>query len=550
MDFALVRYNANGSLDNSFGTGGVVLTDFAGSSDQAKSMVVLPGGGILVGGWATVSGLPRFAVAKYTSAGILDSSFGASANGKISTSFSAGYARGESVAVLSDGSILLAGTAYTSATDNSDFAVVKYSESGVMDGGFGASGWARVDFGGDSETAHKLLIQPDGKLVLTGSYYDSNSGAADFATARLLAGGALDATFGSGGKVLTDFAGDFDEALSAAMQSDGKIVVVGIATTSAGMSMGVVRYTTSGALDNTLAGGSLTVAPTGESVANAVAIDASGNIVVAGFAVNSGGEYDFAAARIIGRVNVVPTANPGGPYSVNEGSSVQLNGAASSDPDGTIASYEWDFNYDGVSFAADATGATPTFNASSLSGPLTRTIALRVTDNDGATHLMTTTVTVNHVVLPPPPDPQPVPDPSGKSNKVEMFDDRNRSGMKVLYVYGTNHADYINLRTVCGRVEVRMNGKRMGKFANVSRIIVMGQDGNDLLDAHAVTVATELYGGNGNDLLIAGRGVDLLDGGAGKDVFKNQSKADQIVTDSDDAVRRLKLKKVFCIRRH
>jgi hypothetical protein len=88
--------------------------------------------------------------------------------------------------------------------------------------------------------------------------------------------------------------------------------------------------------------------------------------------------------------NQAPSADAGGPYSVPEGGSLALDGSASSDADGTVASYEWDFDYDGVSFDVDAAGVAPTFSAAALDGPSSRTIALRVTDDDGAVSAIVT----------------------------------------------------------------------------------------------------------------------------------------------------------------
>src|SRR5205823_12659017 len=96
-----------------------------------------------------------------------------------------------------------------------------------------------------------------------------------------------------------------------------------------------------------------------------------------------------------GMATVPPVANAGGAYLVNSGASIQLNGSGSSDADGSIVSYEWDFNYDGSTFDSDAIGATVTFSAAGLTGPLLRTIALRVTDNNGATSIATTMIQIN-----------------------------------------------------------------------------------------------------------------------------------------------------------
>jgi Ca2+-binding RTX toxin-like protein len=96
-------------------------------------------------------------------------------------------------------------------------------------------------------------------------------------------------------------------------------------------------------------------------------------------------------------VDVAPTATVNGPYTVGEGDNVVLSSAGSSDSDGSITAVQWDYNYDGVNFDVDATGASPTFSAAGLDGPSTRTIALRVIDNVGAATIATTSLTVNNV---------------------------------------------------------------------------------------------------------------------------------------------------------
>src|SRR6185369_15882846 len=94
--------------------------------------------------------------------------------------------------------------------------------------------------------------------------------------------------------------------------------------------------------------------------------------------------------------NVAPVAMAGGPYSVSEGSVVSLDGSASHDDDGSIVSYEWDFNYDGSNFDVDSTGMSVLFSASAMDGPTSRMVALRVTDDQGATHIATTMLNVTN----------------------------------------------------------------------------------------------------------------------------------------------------------
>jgi len=111
----------------------------------------------------------------------------------------------------------------------------------------------------------------------------------------------------------------------------------------------------------------------------------------------AGGNYATGTGTILNDdVNSPPTADAGGPYSVLEGGQVTLSGLASSDPDQSAGSltYAWDFDYDGVTFDVNATGSTPVFSAAGIDGPATRTIALQVTDAQGASHIDTAVVTI------------------------------------------------------------------------------------------------------------------------------------------------------------
>ena len=98
------------------------------------------------------------------------------------------------------------------------------------------------------------------------------------------------------------------------------------------------------------------------------------------------------------KANAAPTADAGGPYIVDAGSPIQLDGSASSDPDNAITTYQWDFDYDGVTFNADASGVTPTFDASIYSSAVLRTIALQVTDAGGLSDIVTTQVSISGIV--------------------------------------------------------------------------------------------------------------------------------------------------------
>jgi len=154
--------------------------------------------------------------------------------------------------------------------------------AGSLDSTFGTGGRVLSDIGvGPSDEAYAMAIQPsDGKIVVVGG--DGH----DFALARYTVDGVLDTTFGTFGKVLTDFSGDTDYAYSVAVQTDGKLVVAGTVKDAGNWKFGLARYNTNGSLDNFFgsSGKVMTVLGGGNnSGANAVAIQANGRIVAAGF---------------------------------------------------------------------------------------------------------------------------------------------------------------------------------------------------------------------------------------------------------------------------
>src|SRR5213082_4067581 len=255
-DFAVARYNTDGTLDSTFGTRGKVRTDFPGLAAVASSVLIQPDGKIVVAGGAfpLFTFLGDFKVVRYNPDGSLDSSFGE--GGIVTTTFPEGsYA--SDVALQADGKIIAAGTVFVDFTpgesSNTDFALARYNPNGTPDATFGNGGQVSTDFLGLEDDAFSVLIQPDGKIVAIGSANDPAT-FYDFAAARYRGNGTLDTTFGVAGKVSTDF-GDqnFDRARSAALQSDGKIVAAGFAISQNGVvqNFAVARYASNGVLDTT-----------------------------------------------------------------------------------------------------------------------------------------------------------------------------------------------------------------------------------------------------------------------------------------------------------
>ncbi|MEH2443788.1 putative Ig domain-containing protein, partial [Nostoc sp.] len=256
-NFAVVRYNSEGTLDSSFGSAGKVNTNL-GSTDIAYSIALQGDGKILVAG---VSG-NNFAVVRYNSEGTLDSSFGSA--GKVITNLGStdiGY----SIALQADGKILVAGVS------GNNFAVVRYNSEGTLDSSFGSAGKVITNLG-STDIGYSIALQADGKILVAG--VSGNN----FAVVRYNSEGTLDSSFGSAGKVITNL-GSTDIGYSIALQADGKILVAGVS----GNNFAVLRYKSDGTLDSSFgSAGKVITNLGGTDIGYSVSVQADGKIIVAG----------------------------------------------------------------------------------------------------------------------------------------------------------------------------------------------------------------------------------------------------------------------------
>jgi uncharacterized delta-60 repeat protein len=290
LDFGLVRYNADGSLDTAFGESGVVLTAIGTGSDYACAVTVQPDGKILVAGYAAFSNFD-FAVARYNADGSLDTTFGD--GGIVSTAIGGGNEYIYGLAVQEDGGIVAAGCAYL---DNTwDIAVARYLADGSLDPAFGDSGIVTTSLGASNDYAYAVTLQSDGKIVVVGASSDGTQH--DMAAARYNVDGSLDADFGVGGWVTTPVGSGNDYAYGVALQPDGRIVAAGYATTS-NADFAAVRYNTDGSLDSSFNGSGKVTTAVGSSgdYGRGVVVQPDGTILVAGYASVSGRNV-FAAVR-------------------------------------------------------------------------------------------------------------------------------------------------------------------------------------------------------------------------------------------------------------
>ncbi len=265
-----------GALDPSFGTGGQVTTDFGGF-DSAQAVAVQSDGKIVAAG---SSGGGDFALARYNADGTLDSTFGS--GGKLTTDFG-GFDAASALAIQHDGRIVVTGR-----TGSGDFALARYNGDGSLDSTFGSGGKVTTDVGG-FDAALGVALQSDGKIVAVGG---GGSGS-DFVVARYSANGSLDSSFGSGGLVTTNLGG-FEAATAVALQTDGKIVATGSTFSSGFQQFVLTRYNTDGSIDSSFGtdGKVLTDFGLGSGFGGALVIQPDGKIVAAGRAGS-----DFVVAR-------------------------------------------------------------------------------------------------------------------------------------------------------------------------------------------------------------------------------------------------------------
>jgi uncharacterized delta-60 repeat protein len=221
---AAARYNANGTLDNTFGNGGKVITDVLPPVKGSK-------GGDNYGNFA------------------------------------------DAIAVQPDGKIVLAGLADTNDPGITDyFALVRYNANGTLDTTFGSGGKVITSIHATRYLSHTdihtvaVALQADGEIVLAGGTDPHFQPGGDFVVARFNPNGTPDAAFGSGGQVLTDFAGGEDRVSGIAIQTDGKIVAVGNTTLGTSQWLAAARYNPDGSPDAGFGQGGTVTTPVGTSV--------------------------------------------------------------------------------------------------------------------------------------------------------------------------------------------------------------------------------------------------------------------------------------------
>lgn len=281
-DFALARFLPDGTLDSSFGAGGRVTTTVSPGVDEAMSVAVQADGKLVVAGRSGT----QFAVARYLTTGGLDPSFGGT--GVVRTALVADeQSAATSVAVQADGRIVAAGWA------GQDFGLARYLTDGALDTSFDGDGLAMTSISPGSDQCSAMVIDATGHVVATGT------ASKTLATVRYNPDGSPDATFGSGGIATTTVGSKGGQAYAIAIDDKSRIVIGGYRRAGAHDDALIARYHSDGVLDTGLDGdGTVTTQlADGDDWIFGVAVQADGKIVAAGAKAAGGGKSEVVVVR-------------------------------------------------------------------------------------------------------------------------------------------------------------------------------------------------------------------------------------------------------------
>jgi uncharacterized delta-60 repeat protein len=311
--FCVLRLNASGSIDASFGAQAYAL-DSPESSGSAYALAIQPDGRFVLAGVCGSGNASTMCAMRYNANGMLDMSF--NATGKVSTSIGP-LSGATALAIDSDGKIVLGGGCFVDAPQLK-FCALRYNVDGSIDTSFNQIGYTAVSLIGNA-TLRSLALQTDGKILLAGSCNDGV--LAQFCAVRLLSDGAIDTSFGQAGIATPQLYPNENIATAMTIEPSGKILLAGQCKFNSTIDFCLARLSTNGTLDTSFGDGGRAreALYSDDDVANAMAIQSDGKILLAGYFLNNLG-IDFAVLRFDGgaadpaasNANAVPLFNLGG----------------------------------------------------------------------------------------------------------------------------------------------------------------------------------------------------------------------------------------------
>lgn len=233
-DFALARFTEDGAPDTSFGAQGKIVTNFALGDDIVRALAIQSDGLIVAAGSSKGTTDVDFALARYSAAGAPDSAFGT--GGKVTTPFGTGDDTATSVLLLAEGKIMAVGAGIGAA--DLDFALAQYTSAGVLDSAFGTGGKVTTPVGTAADGANAAVLTADHKILAAGYTHGDTD---DFAVLRYNLDGTLDTTFSADGKTVVGIGVGNDVAWAVAMGSDTKVVAAGSAKNAADLDNALIR---------------------------------------------------------------------------------------------------------------------------------------------------------------------------------------------------------------------------------------------------------------------------------------------------------------------
>jgi len=287
---ALVRYLSDGTPDGTFGDEGKVILNIGDEGTVGYKVIVQPDGRILVGGYTKVGTKFRIALARFHPDGSLDPTF--DTDGKLTLSAGPGNTTSYSMALQPDGKIVTAGSYFDNSTGA--IAVARCNADGSPDTAFGNDGLVLTYLAQDYSTGRSVDLQSDGKIIV-GGYASDDDVKSDFVIVRYLPDGTMDSSYGSGGAIRTHLGPGFNYVQDVAVQPDGKSVAAGYFEQNDKLHLTVLRFTPEGLADNSFGTGGHVITAIGQDddYAQCLHLLPNGKILVGG-ASSNGSNYDFA----------------------------------------------------------------------------------------------------------------------------------------------------------------------------------------------------------------------------------------------------------------
>jgi serralysin len=495
-DYSIVRLNADGTLDHSYGTDGRTVINAEVAIDQGYTLAVQPDGKLLML-YTTYNGSSfDFQVTRFTAQGVLDLSF----NGTGRADIPAGVNPGNTyISLNADGTILLTGTAAGSAV------VVQLESDGSLDASFGNQGTATISsFSVDDAHA---TVMPGGKLLVGGTVFADDS--YQYALALINADGSRDMQFGDAGQVvLGDATGLYSDS-AVTVQADGKILIAG----SGFSDFGLVGLNPDGSFDTTFSGdGRARIDVYGHDAAGSVTVLADGKILVGGeSSLNNNQDYSVIRLNSDGSLDT-SFASPNGKATI-QGSALTdvLVGTAAAETLQGLAGNDVLEGGGGRDQLAGGRGAD----------------VFRFTSREDSFRTATTSAS-DHIQ-----------DFNAEEDRIDLstlgFTGVGNGHNGTLLVQANIDSSFTYLKSLDAdanghRFELVLNGDYAG-LLNSDNVLfetpqILGTSGKDVLNGsladeilRGLAGNDHLYGSGGNDVLMGGGGRDVLTGGSGEDRF-------------------------------